>query len=231
MILIVLLLIAATLAVAPVARAVDITFRVRMSYQVELGAFDPGSDFVDIAGTSGTVKEVGIFSTMMATPDNVRIIIPNSSIYGQTIKNFSANDTRRVDLKFGIAYGSDIRKAERILYEIAEADSRVEEPSPDPGVVPDRVGQGLVAGEGDTPVAGRHILALLEAERARNHIPLRQGLGDQRRVHDHVAVALAGLGDDRARRRYAAAIQVRLFSIHQSHLIQTTQTTLHRFFQ
>lgn len=88
-------------------------------------------DFVDIAGTSGTVKEVGIFSTTMSTPDNVQIITPNSSIYGQTIKNFSANDTRRVDLVMGIGYGDDISLAIETMERIMAADERVlKDPAP-----------------------------------------------------------------------------------------------------
>jgi small conductance mechanosensitive channel len=88
-------------------------------------------DFVDVAGTAGTVQEVGIFSTTMSTPDNVRIIVPNSAIYGQTIKNFSANDTRRVDLVMGIGYGDDIALAVQTLERIMDGDARVlKDPAP-----------------------------------------------------------------------------------------------------
>ncbi|MFC2174105.1 mechanosensitive ion channel family protein, partial [Acidobacteriota bacterium] len=61
-------------------------------------------DFVEAGGTSGKVHEVGIFSTKMNTPDNKLIIIPNSMIYGQTIVNYTANDTRRNDMVVGISY-------------------------------------------------------------------------------------------------------------------------------
>ncbi|MEK9900436.1 MAG: mechanosensitive ion channel domain-containing protein, partial [Rhodospirillaceae bacterium] len=64
-------------------------------------------DFIDAGGQSGTVKEVGLFTTEMATPDNVKIIVPNGAIWGQAIKNFSGNPTRRVDVVVGIAYGDD----------------------------------------------------------------------------------------------------------------------------
>jgi small conductance mechanosensitive channel len=88
-------------------------------------------DFVDVAGTAGTVQEVGIFSTTMSTPDNVRIIVPNSAIYGQTIKNFSANDTRRIDLVMGIGYGDDIAVAVQTLERIMAGDDRVlQDPAP-----------------------------------------------------------------------------------------------------
>jgi len=82
-------------------------------------------DAVDVAGTFGTVQEVGIFSTTMATPDNVRIIVPNSTIYGQTIKNFSANERRRVDLTVGIGYDDDIATAIRTIERVVTADARV----------------------------------------------------------------------------------------------------------
>ena len=86
-------------------------------------------DFVDLSGTSGVVKEVGIFSTQLTTPDNVLIIIPNSAVYGHTIKNYSANENRRVDLVVGISYDDDIDKAIAAVKEILANDERVlEEP-------------------------------------------------------------------------------------------------------
>ena len=65
-------------------------------------------DYIDAAGVAGTVSEFGVFSTVINTPDNVRIIVPNSGIFGATIKNFSANDTRRNDIVLGISYDDDI---------------------------------------------------------------------------------------------------------------------------
>jgi small conductance mechanosensitive channel len=82
-------------------------------------------DYVEVAGAAGSVQEVGIFSTVLHTPDNVRITIPNSSVYGDTIKNYSANDTRRNDLVIGISYGDDIARAIEIVGGILSADSRV----------------------------------------------------------------------------------------------------------
>jgi small conductance mechanosensitive channel len=82
-------------------------------------------DFVDAGGTAGTVQEIGVFATTLHTPDNVRIVVPNSSVYGQTIKNFSANDTRRNDMVVGISYDDDIGKAMATIEEIMKADSRV----------------------------------------------------------------------------------------------------------
>ncbi|WP_417678423.1 mechanosensitive ion channel family protein [Pseudodonghicola sp.] len=81
--------------------------------------------FVNIGGTSGTVKDLTLFTTELATGDNVQIIIPNGKAWGTVITNFSANPTRRVDLTFGIDYGDDINRAMEIILETARADGRV----------------------------------------------------------------------------------------------------------
>ena len=81
--------------------------------------------FVDAGGTSGTVSEIGIFSTTLNSPNNIKIIIPNSSVYGAIIKNFSANDTRRNDLVIGIGYGDNIGTAFDVIRRVLEADARV----------------------------------------------------------------------------------------------------------
>ena len=86
--------------------------------------FDVG-DFVEVGGTSGSVKEVGIFTCLLTTPDNVQIRVPNSSIFGQTIKNFSASDTRRIDLVIGVGYDDDLGVAVRTCQDVLAADSRV----------------------------------------------------------------------------------------------------------
>lgn len=72
--------------------------------------FDVG-DYVDAGGTAGTVMEIGIFATTLRSPDNIKITVPNSQIYGTTIKNFNGNDTRRVDLVMGISYDDNIQTA------------------------------------------------------------------------------------------------------------------------
>ena len=82
-------------------------------------------DFVEAGGTTGIVEEIGIFSTIMRTPDNKMIVIRNSNITGSNIVNYSARDTRRVDLVFGIGYDDDLRKARKILERILESDSRI----------------------------------------------------------------------------------------------------------
>jgi len=87
--------------------------------------------FIEAAGVSGVVEEIGIFSTRMKTGDNREIIVPNGAIYGGTITNNSARDTRRIDMVFGIGYDDDIRKAKAIMQSILDADERVlKEPKP-----------------------------------------------------------------------------------------------------
>jgi small conductance mechanosensitive channel len=88
-------------------------------------------DFVEAGGAMGVVDKVNIFNTVMTTPDNKEITVPNGSIVGGTITNFSARPTRRVDMVFGIHYDDDLRKAKQLLEEIIAADSRVlPEPAP-----------------------------------------------------------------------------------------------------
>jgi small conductance mechanosensitive channel len=82
-------------------------------------------DFISAGGISGTVKEVQIFNTVLATPDNVRVIIPNAQVTSGSISNFSHNPTRRIDLVASISYGDDIAKAKQVLKSVLEQDSRV----------------------------------------------------------------------------------------------------------
>ena len=88
-------------------------------------------DFVEAGGTTGTVEKITIFNTIMLTPDNREIIIPNGAVYSGTITNFSARDTRRIDMVFGISYGDDIKKAKDILIQAMESDERIlKDPAP-----------------------------------------------------------------------------------------------------
>ena len=82
-------------------------------------------NFVDIAGTSGTVKDLNLFITELVTPDNVQIVVPNGKVWGAIITNYSAHDTRRLDLSFGIDYGDDADKAIAIILDCATKDGRV----------------------------------------------------------------------------------------------------------
>jgi small conductance mechanosensitive channel len=88
-------------------------------------------DFVEVGGTSGSVKEIGIFSCLLTTPDNIQIRVPNSGVFGQTIKNFSASDTRRIDLVVGVGYDDDLGTAVRTCMDVISTDPRVlAEPAP-----------------------------------------------------------------------------------------------------
>ncbi len=88
-------------------------------------------DFVEVAGTSGSVDNISIFTTTLTTPDNKEVIVPNGSVIGNNITNYSARPTRRVDMVFGIGYDDDIKKAKELLEQIVAADERVlAEPAP-----------------------------------------------------------------------------------------------------
>ena len=88
-------------------------------------------DFVELAGTAGTVANIQIFTTELSTPDNKQIIVPNSSAMGGIITNVSTHATRRVDMVFGIGYGDDIDKARDIILDVLNSDDRVlKDPAP-----------------------------------------------------------------------------------------------------
>lgn len=82
-------------------------------------------DFINAQGHSGSVKEIQIFNTILNTPDNKIIIIPNGGLSTSSMTNFSALETRRVDWTFGIAYGDDVDKAEAVLQKLIDADKRI----------------------------------------------------------------------------------------------------------
>jgi len=88
-------------------------------------------DFVDAGGTMGSVEEIGIFSTTLKSPDNIKITVPNSQVYGATISNFNGYDTRRIDMVMGISYDDDIQTAIDTIRRIVTADERVlDDPAP-----------------------------------------------------------------------------------------------------
>ena len=100
-------------------------------------------DFVEAGGTSGSVKKVNIFSTVMKSPDNKEIIVPNGEIFSGTIINYSANDERRVDWVFGIGYGDDLKKAKTIIQSLVESDERIKT-DPEPLIVVGELGDSSV---------------------------------------------------------------------------------------
>ncbi|EAR60954.1 mechanosensitive ion channel family protein [Neptuniibacter caesariensis] len=100
---------------------------------VMLIVFKPfrAGDFVEAAGVAGVVEDIQIFNTVMRSGDNKEMIIPNGAIYSGVITNYSARDTRRVDMVFGIGYDDDLRKAKEVLNEIIAADERIlKDPAP-----------------------------------------------------------------------------------------------------
>ncbi len=82
-------------------------------------------DFIEAQGYMGTVKEIQIFNTIMNTPDNKVIIIPNGGLSSGSITNFSKEAQRRVDMTFGIGYGDDLKKAKDVLKRIVDEDPRI----------------------------------------------------------------------------------------------------------
>lgn len=81
-------------------------------------------NFVTAAGVSGTVKEIGLFNTELATGDNVYIVVPNSAIIGGAISNFSRHANRRLDIAVGVGYDTDLTKALELLRGVIDADGR-----------------------------------------------------------------------------------------------------------
>ncbi|NCF50081.1 mechanosensitive ion channel [Gammaproteobacteria bacterium] len=82
-------------------------------------------DFVEAAGISGSVEEVQILTTVLKTGDNKRVIVPNSQIMDSIITNYSANDTRRVDMVIGVSYSDDLDKVRQTLKELVAAEDRI----------------------------------------------------------------------------------------------------------
>lgn len=99
--------------------------------------------FVELNGMSGTVKDLTLFTTELATGDNVQIILPNSGVWGAPLKNYSAHPTRRVDMVYGIAYDADIDKAMSIIKAAIAADDRCHK-APEPLVVVGNLGDSSV---------------------------------------------------------------------------------------
>ncbi len=88
-------------------------------------------DFVEAAGIAGSVEEVQILTTILKTGDNKQIIVPNSQIMDSIITNYSANDTRRVDMVIGVSYDDDLDKVRRTIQELIDADGRIlDDPAP-----------------------------------------------------------------------------------------------------
>lgn len=100
---------------------------------VMLILFKPFSvgDAIEGGGTSGTVEEIQIFSTILTGPDNRKIVVPNSKLTGDIITNYSAVERRRIELVFSISYADDMQKAKEVLLNLLRSDARVlKDPAP-----------------------------------------------------------------------------------------------------
>ena len=115
--------------VAPLVAGLGVTgFVLGFAFQESLGNLASGlmialnepfkvGDFVEIAGLQGSVVEMNIMATTLTTGDNKKIVVPNKSVWGGPIVNYSAMATRRVDVQVGIAYGEDIERALDVIRE------------------------------------------------------------------------------------------------------------------
>jgi small conductance mechanosensitive channel len=131
------------ISLAPMLAGLGVAgFIVGFALQDSLGNFASGAmiliyrpfdvdDLVEVTGASGLVKKMNLVSTTILTLDNQTLVVPNSKIWGDVIKNVTAQKERRVDLEFGIGYGDDIELAERVLNEIVSAHDKIlEYPEP-----------------------------------------------------------------------------------------------------
>lgn len=82
-------------------------------------------DYVEAGGKAGTVEEIQIFHTVLKSPDNVRIIIPNGQVTSGNVMNYTVNGTRRIDLVIGVSYEDDIKKAQQVIEKIILSDERI----------------------------------------------------------------------------------------------------------
>ena len=99
--------------------------------------------YVEVAGQTGTVKAVTLFTTELATPDNIQILIPNGQVWDTTLRNFSHYETRRIEIILGIDYGDDIDKAVASVRAVIDAESRIL-PAPESQVVVGALGTSSV---------------------------------------------------------------------------------------
>ena len=129
-------------------------FAVGFALQGSLGNFAAGvlilllrpfkvGDYIMGAGEAGTVKEINLFTTVLATVDNIKVLVPNGKLFGDVIKNVTAYDTRRVDLLVGISYGSDIQTAYDVITDLMKQDARIL-PDPAPQVAVSELGDSSV---------------------------------------------------------------------------------------
>jgi len=88
-------------------------------------------DFVEAGGVTGSVQDIQLFTTILTTPDNVKVLVPNAQIYGGVIRNYNGYETRRIDLAVGIGYEASIEAAFAAATSLMSSDERVlEDPAP-----------------------------------------------------------------------------------------------------
>ena len=100
-------------------------------------------DFVEVAGHMGTVKAITLFTTELATLDNIQIIVPNGNVWSSSITNYSVYPTRRADMIFGVSYSSDLKIAESVIRDVIAADERCHK-DPEPFVSVTTLGDSSV---------------------------------------------------------------------------------------
>ncbi|WP_428774106.1 small-conductance mechanosensitive channel MscS [Vibrio sp.] len=90
-------------------------------------AFRPfkSGDYVEVGGVAGSVESIQIFQTVLKTPDNKMVVVPNSGVIGSPITNYSRHATRRVDLVIGVSYKSDLKLTKKVIRETLEQDERI----------------------------------------------------------------------------------------------------------
>ncbi len=101
-------------------------------------AFRPfkSGDYVEVAGVAGSVDSIQIFSTVLKTPDNKMVVVPNGAIISSPITNYSRHDTRRIDFVIGVSYKADLKKTKEVLAGVLEKETRLlTTPAPTIGVV------------------------------------------------------------------------------------------------
>ncbi|EGU29203.1 small-conductance mechanosensitive channel [Vibrio ichthyoenteri ATCC 700023] len=82
-------------------------------------------DYVEVGGVAGSVEAIQIFQTVLKTPDNKMVVVPNAGVIGSPITNYSRHDTRRVDLTIGVSYSSDLKLTKKVIQEALEKDERI----------------------------------------------------------------------------------------------------------
>ncbi|MDA0149941.1 small-conductance mechanosensitive channel MscS [Vibrio sp. LaRot3] len=90
-------------------------------------AFRPfkSGDYVEVGGVAGSVEAIQIFQTVLKTPDNKMVVVPNSGVIGGPITNYSRHETRRVDLTIGVSYSADLKLTKNVIREVLEKDERI----------------------------------------------------------------------------------------------------------